>query len=66
MPSNTKRPEDEMHLFLMHQAARLCQRLIRIAGGVGDDDLDLAAASGVLGLLPVQVEAVLHFLARRG
>ena len=45
-----QRAEQEVDLLLQHQTPRLGQRLVRIAGGVGDDDLDLAAAGLVVGL----------------
>ncbi len=60
-----QRPDHEMHFLLQHEAARLRQRLIRIAGRVAGDDLDLAAAGGHAGLFPEQTEAVDHFGARR-
>jgi hypothetical protein len=55
-----QRPDHEMHLLLQHQPARLGQRLIRIAGRVAGDDLDLAAARRHAGLLPEQAKAVHH------
>ena len=39
------------------EAARLVERLVGVAGGVADDDLDLAPAGGVLRLLPEEREA---------
>ena len=61
-----QRADQEVHLLLQHQTARLGQRLVRIAGGVAGDDLDLAAAGRHAGLLPEQPEAVDHLGAGRG
>ena len=61
-----QRADQEVHLLLQREAARLRERLVGVAGGVGGDDLDLASAGGVLRLLPEEREAVLHVLAGRG
>ncbi len=60
-----QRADHHLHLLLMHQAARLGDGLVRVAGGVRDHVLDLAAAGHVADLLPVQLEAVDHVDARR-
>ena len=61
-----QRADHEVHLLLQHDAARLGERLVGVAGGVAGDDLDLAAAGGVVRLLPEEREPVLHVLAGRG
>ena len=57
--------DDEVHLLLQRQTARLSQGLVWIARGVGCHDLDLAAAGQEVGLLPIELEAVVHVLAGR-
>ena len=60
-----QRADHDMHLLLVHQAARLGDRLVGIAGRIRDHVLDLAAAGHVADLLPEQLEAVDHVDARR-
>src|SRR5688572_8368653 len=60
------RPDHEVHLLLVNQAARLVQRLVGVASGIDHHELDLAAAGGVVRLLPVEAQPVDHVLAGRG
>jgi hypothetical protein len=60
-----ERADEEVHLLLQREAARLRQRLVGIALRVGDDDVDLAVADFVPGLLPEKLEAVDHVGRRR-
>ena len=60
-----KRADHEMHLLLMDEAPRLGDRLIGIAGRIGDHVLDLATGCLVVDLFPEQLEAVDHINARR-
>src|SRR3990170_3364472 len=61
-----ERADHEVHLLLVHDAARLGERLVGVARRVGDDDLDLAPAGLVARLLPEELEAVHHVAPRRG
>ena len=60
----TERADHDLHLLLMHQAARLGNGLVWIAGCIRDYVLDLASACRIADLLPEQLEAVDHVGAR--
>jgi len=55
-----------MHFLLLHQATGLLQGGVGIRAVILDIDLDIAAGDLQAVLLPEQVPAVLHFLARCG
>ena len=60
-----ERADHDMHLLLVHQATRLRDRLVGIAGRIRNHVFDLASAGHVADLVPVQFEAVDHVDSRR-
>jgi hypothetical protein len=55
-----------MHLVALDELLRFRLRAGRVAAGVGDDELDLAAGDGVVVLLEKELDALLHLLAAGG
>ena len=60
-----KRPDDHMHLVTLDQLLRFAFRQRRLAGGIGDEKLDLAPGKQVVALLEKQRDAFFHLLAAR-